>query len=55
MYQDAGDVLQQYAAGDAVTSPPNKYEQLQKQYLHLPELRNAVSAYCELAPNGARR
>lgn len=43
-YQNVGDIEQ---AGDAVTSP-NDYQSLQRHHLHLPELRNAVAAYCQL-------
>lgn len=40
-----GDV--EHATGHAATSE-NEYQGLQRHYLHLPQLRNAIAAYCEL-------
>jgi len=36
-----------HAAGQVATTE-NEYEGLQLHYLHLPQLRNAIAAYCEL-------
>jgi len=44
-HQNAGDVEHR---GDAAVTPQNNYQSLQRHHLHLPQLRTAIAAYCQL-------